>query len=713
HLDRHIVGKVFRLKLTPQELGAAIKLFDKDGDGMISCPEFLLTFFRVGFEEREHINGERKRRDREHMAKVVEEAERKNRDAEAKATIQVSHDYTAEDRDSAMAKIVRAATRYDKNHPSCLGLDAFEGAVMPPHVFKEQLKRVFGIRLSPEELGAVMDSFDKDRDGTVNCSEFLLTFFRVGFKEKNRLIQRRREESAHRLEALAREERQRLYKSEKRAQSALAPYTEKDLDDTLDLIITAASRYDRRNLGPAGLKAWEVNNMSPGHFKEQLKRTFDIRPTQSQMGATAHLFGTSKTTLSPSQEDEANGAEGVFGMSACIEVPEFLTTFFKISAATKGLTGKRDTPQKLREYRDALKARLAQQEEVRQTLKAMRENPPKRPFTVDSGLARAQANSRSGKWGRGEKGDTATQLRTRMAAARGTYRLDLSTWAERKQGDILLGKVPKPVFRLTFLTELWLTNNDLQMLPPEVRELRKLKTLGVGRNRITRQGMHPSAMLPGELGSLPELQRIFAEKNWLSTLPAGLANCRSLRELRLNQNQFSRLPDCIPELRGLEVLNLRGNSIEKLPLELKFLRSLLDLDLEDNPIGPEIPESILLLVNLARLSLAGTRIGREQGAIIEGRLRLDSLSVSPFVSWPPPNRPPENEPESKGGRMDSEENKNGRPVARVVSTLAAPVPEGRLPVLRDQVPGYNTRRLPGLNPITAETKAMMRAKAAK
>lgn len=40
--------QTFRIKLTPSELGAAIRTFDKDGDGMVSCPEFLLTFFRIG-----------------------------------------------------------------------------------------------------------------------------------------------------------------------------------------------------------------------------------------------------------------------------------------------------------------------------------------------------------------------------------------------------------------------------------------------------------------------------------------------------------------------------------------------------------------------------------------------------------------------------------------------------------------------------------------
>lgn len=43
---------MFAIKLTPPELGAAIHAFDKDGDGSISCPEFLRTFFRLGEDEK-------------------------------------------------------------------------------------------------------------------------------------------------------------------------------------------------------------------------------------------------------------------------------------------------------------------------------------------------------------------------------------------------------------------------------------------------------------------------------------------------------------------------------------------------------------------------------------------------------------------------------------------------------------------------------------
>lgn len=43
--------------MTPPELGAAIHAFDKDGDGCISCPEFLRTFFRLGEKVRALIKG--------------------------------------------------------------------------------------------------------------------------------------------------------------------------------------------------------------------------------------------------------------------------------------------------------------------------------------------------------------------------------------------------------------------------------------------------------------------------------------------------------------------------------------------------------------------------------------------------------------------------------------------------------------------------------
>ncbi|CAM9433698.1 unnamed protein product [Scytosiphon promiscuus] len=714
HVFREQLKRAFAIKLTPPELGAAICAFDKDGDGCISCPEFLRTFFRLGFEAKAEKETKRRRRDRKMAGKAAEEAAEKEREIAWRAALKVSDSFDENDRESAMEKISDAASRYDKNHPSCLGLDAFEGALMPPHIFKEQLKRVFGLKLSPGELGAMMQEFDKDGDGTVNCSEFLLTFFRIGFEGRNKALRRRREEEAARARRMEQEENRRYLEAErKRLQDALAPYTEKDLDDTLDMLIEAASRYDRRQLGPAGLKAWEVKFMTPTELKTALQRTFDIRLSPPQLGAVAHLFGIGGDSA------DAHVCDGVFAPPMQIEVLEFLTTFFKISTVAKRLAARSDSTAKLDEYRAALKERLAQQEEVRRTLKAMRDNPPKRAFTVDSGLKRAtHKGGKGGTGGGGRTMDPVERIRFQVTRARATNRLDLSTWANRKKGDFLLGRVPRTVWHLTGLKELWLTNNDIQMLPPQIRDLRNLRILGVGRNRISR--------LPGELGLLPDLVHIFAENNWLSTLPKELATCRNLRELRLDGNQFSRLPDCVQELRGLEVLDLRGNSIDALPPDLKFLRSLLELDLEGNPIGPEIPEVLFALVNLSRLNLAGTKIGPAQGAQLEEKLRLDSLTVNAdaFAAAAPGDASPSEEMPAPSAELEQQAESQTTtavggfqaiPGRRCISRPTS-VPDHRLPEIKDNasgMPAFSTKRLPGLDVVPSDAKAMMRAKAGK
>lgn len=46
-----------------------------------------------------------------------------------------------EDRESALALITEAAVTYDKYSPVAVSLDAFDGATMPPMMFREQLRR--------------------------------------------------------------------------------------------------------------------------------------------------------------------------------------------------------------------------------------------------------------------------------------------------------------------------------------------------------------------------------------------------------------------------------------------------------------------------------------------------------------------------------------------------------------------------------------------
>lgn len=47
--------------------------------------------------------------------------------------------------------------------------------------------RVFKIKLSSSQLAAVMNLFDKNNDGAVDCAEFLLKFFLIGFQVQSSL----------------------------------------------------------------------------------------------------------------------------------------------------------------------------------------------------------------------------------------------------------------------------------------------------------------------------------------------------------------------------------------------------------------------------------------------------------------------------------------------------------------------------------------------
>ena len=44
--------------------------------------------------------------------------------------------------------------------PGAANLDSFESLTMEPHVFKEQMRRAFNMKLSPPELAALMGFFD-------------------------------------------------------------------------------------------------------------------------------------------------------------------------------------------------------------------------------------------------------------------------------------------------------------------------------------------------------------------------------------------------------------------------------------------------------------------------------------------------------------------------------------------------------------------------
>ncbi|CAM9374401.1 unnamed protein product, partial [Discosporangium mesarthrocarpum] len=85
--------------------------------------------------------------------------------------------FTEADLNRALEKIEAAASTYPRQRYG--SLDQVESGLMDPGIFKEFLRRQFGVRVDGAELWALMAFFDKDDRGVVDPIEFLISFFRI------------------------------------------------------------------------------------------------------------------------------------------------------------------------------------------------------------------------------------------------------------------------------------------------------------------------------------------------------------------------------------------------------------------------------------------------------------------------------------------------------------------------------------------------------
>jgi small GTP-binding protein len=148
-----------------------------------------------------------------------------------------------------------------------------------------------------------------------------------------------------------------------------------------------------------------------------------------------------------------------------------------------------------------------------------------------------------------------------------------------------LETLPPEIGELKNLTELNLTGNQLETLPPEIGELKNLTKLDLSRNQLE--------TLPAEIVLLKNLTKLDLSVNRLKTLPAEILELKNLTELNLPYNQLETLPAEILELKNLTELNLSYNQLETLPAEILELKNLTMLGLSENPLESPPPEIVV------------------------------------------------------------------------------------------------------------------------
>jgi Ca2+-binding EF-hand superfamily protein len=211
---REMIKRQLNIQLSYAEIAALLPLIGSRAKEphqptkMISTSEFVNKFKAIGWESRQQkrtkqleMITEKREREREELRKKREKMTKELNEV-------VDFQYSDADRQSAIAKMTRAALKYDKNHSGSMSLDAFLGRSMEPGVFSRLLKTVLHVTLTGKELGAIVSIYDNDGDGQIDSAEFLSNFFfmqrdcrnNVRVKRLERMKQKEEEERVRYME---------------------------------------------------------------------------------------------------------------------------------------------------------------------------------------------------------------------------------------------------------------------------------------------------------------------------------------------------------------------------------------------------------------------------------------------------------------------------------------------------------------------------------
>lgn len=309
---KELVRRTFNLKLKPKEVGALVRHFAFQGAETknrdeIDCSEFLTMFLLLGYSERAKVHSNQLIKQRNENKIREEENRKKTLELENRTDYIVDKDFTDADIQSAMDKIGNAAEGFDRYHPAAPSLKPFECAAMPAGLFRENLKNVFRIYCNTKEIGYLMSIFDINRDGKINCGEFMTKFFSIGRKRRYEkhaifLTKQRNAIKASKLESenklLAQLDRAELkipldflegqnfeeqnsknknfegQNFEKEKKSFF--YSPDDLHAAVEKLLPAAMKFDKYHPAAPSLEAFQRGPLKIGEFKEVVKATFNV-----------------------------------------------------------------------------------------------------------------------------------------------------------------------------------------------------------------------------------------------------------------------------------------------------------------------------------------------------------------------------------------------------------------------------------------------------
>ena len=180
--------------------------------------------------------------------------------------------------------------------------------------------------------------------------------------------------------------------------------------------------------------------------------------------------------------------------------------------------------------------------------------------------------------------------------------------------------------RINEWEELDLSGKEINELPLEIGNLKKLKRLILGGDYEFGNNL---SKLPIEIGQLVNLEELIVGRNRLSSLPDSIEHCKNLRELNVNENALKVIPESVYKLSQLKILRIASNPIEVLSSSIANL-SVLEILIAGGTKLKELPLEIVNLFKLRDLWLWGCEFSAFPLVVCQLR-NLTDLSIGEFL----------------------------------------------------------------------------------
>jgi Ca2+-binding EF-hand superfamily protein len=301
------------VRLTDDELGALILLFDKNNDKTVGSVEFVNEFLKLREIERTKLKMAKK-----DVEDYIIKRKDKHEQERIKTFERLSYSrwpdtHTAAEEESAVKKVANIAFTYDAMKG---GLEGFYSAKsMTGQELREQLYRNFELFLTPEEGHALSELFDTDGNGEVDCKEFCYHFFRIGRAEKDRHSTQKKIQTQKLLKIEEERRKDIQRKFVEKTVFVMTSHTEDEMKSAYDKIKQAAFFYKKGAFINNFQKSFESQTVTPTVFRELLKQNFEIVCSPGEMHAMMKLF-----------DDNDDGA---------ISCAEFMSNFFRIGGTER------------------------------------------------------------------------------------------------------------------------------------------------------------------------------------------------------------------------------------------------------------------------------------------------------------------------------------------------------------------------------------------